>query len=572
MDLALRNGLIVDGSGAPGRVGDVGIADGRIALMGDEVPSAAREIDVTGQVVAPGFVDVHTHFDAQVFWDGTLSPSPLHGVTTVVSGNCGFTLAPTSDEDSDYLARMLSRVEGMPFEVVSAAVPFSWSSTAEYLDAIEGTLMPNAGFLVGHSALRRVVMHDAATERTATDEEIAQMCELLRAGLTAGGLGFSSTWSQSHSDHRGVPVPSRWADKRELVALCGVTGEFDGTSLEFIPGTMPFDPEVVELMADMSAAAQRPLNWNVLVVYDETLPQIPDLLAVSDLAAERGGRVVALTAPDAIRARLSFLSCFILDMLPDWQRFVAQPVEQRLADLRDPVRRAELGESASRCESPARIAANWGGYRLETHSAETARYDGWTVDEIAADRGITAWDALCDVVVADELKTTLILPALGTDEGSWAAKSALWTDPRVVVGASDAGAHLDMLDTFSYTTVVLGEGVRERGLVSLEQAVHLLTGRPAGLYGLRDRGILAQGAHADVVVFDPDRIGPGRTRTEFDLPGGAGRLYGEPNGISHVVVNGVPVVEKGEFRDARPGRVIRSGRDTATSLQSMEIG
>ena len=573
MDVALRNGLIVDGSGAPARVGDVGIVDGRIVLLGGDVPAAALEIDATDQVVAPGFVDVHTHFDAQVFWDGTLSPSPLHGVTTVVSGNCGFTLAPTTDEDSGYLARMLSRVEGIPFEAVRASVPFSWGSTAEYLDEIEGTLMPNAGFLVGHSALRRVVMHDAATERSATDHEIAQMCELLRAGLAAGGLGFSSTWSPSHSDHRGIPVPSRWADKRELLALCGVTGEFDGTSLEFIPGLTPFDSELAELMADMSVAAQRPLNWNVLVVYDETLSQISKLLAASDVAAARGGRVVALTAPGAVRARFSFLSGFVLDMLPGWDRFIGQSVERRLADLQDPVRRAELGESAARCDTGTmQLVADWGAYRLETHSAETACYDGWTVDEIAADRGATAWDALCDVVVADGMKTTMALPALGADDVSWAAKAALWRDPRVLLGASDAGAHLDMLDTFSYPAVVLGEGVRERGLVSLEEAVHLLACRPAALYGLRDRGVLVAGAHADVVVFDPNLIAPGLTRTRFDLPGGAGRLYGKPEGISHVFVNGVLVVENGEFCDARPGRVIRSGRDTTTALQSMEIG
>jgi len=254
LDVVIRGGEVVDGTGAPRRRADVGIADGKVVKIGEVTDDANTVIDATGKVVTPGFIDLHTHYDAQALWDSSLSPSPLHGVTTVMAGNCGFTIAPLTQQDGDYLMRMLARVEGMPLESLQQGVPWNWSSTAEYLDAVDGTLMPNAGFLVGHSALRRVVMHDDATKREATDEEIEKMCNLLRDGLRAGGMGFSSTWSTSHNDHTGVPVPSRHASRKELIDLCAVVGEFPGTTLEFIPAVGRFEDETFELMADMSAS------------------------------------------------------------------------------------------------------------------------------------------------------------------------------------------------------------------------------------------------------------------------------------------------------------------------------
>ncbi|MEI8323635.1 MAG: amidohydrolase family protein, partial [Actinomycetes bacterium] len=267
LDVLITGGDVIDGTGAVRRRADVGIVDGRITQVGTITESAHQTIDATGKVVTPGFIDLHTHYDAQAFWDTSLSPSPLHGVTTVIGGNCGFTIAPLTPQDGDYLMRMLARVEGMPLESLQQGLPWDWSTTAEYLDALDGTLMPNAGFLVGHSALRRVVMHDAANQREATDEEIEAMCNLLRDGLRAGGMGFSSTWSPSHNDHTGVPVPSRHGSRKELIALCAVVEEFPGTTLEFIPAVGEFAQETFELMGDMSAAANRPLNWNLLQVY-----------------------------------------------------------------------------------------------------------------------------------------------------------------------------------------------------------------------------------------------------------------------------------------------------------------
>jgi N-acyl-D-aspartate/D-glutamate deacylase len=267
LDVIIRGGQVIDGTGAPARRADVGVLDGRIVVVGDIDEPGRREVDADGLFVTPGFIDVHTHYDAQACWDGTLSPSPLHGVTSVFSGNCGFTLAPIEDQDKDYMLNMLSRVEGMPIEALESGVTWNWSTTAEYLDQFEGRVMPNVGFLVGHSALRRAVMHDEATERAATAAEIVAMRALLAAGLAAGGMGFSSTWSPTHTDHRGVPVPSRSATREELISLCEVAGQYPGTALEFIPDMGVFSDELKDLMASMSRVADRVLNWNMLMIY-----------------------------------------------------------------------------------------------------------------------------------------------------------------------------------------------------------------------------------------------------------------------------------------------------------------
>src|SRR3954447_2839531 len=294
LDLLIAGGTLLDGTGRPGRPAAIGVRDGRIVSIGDPETvdePARRTVDATDLVVAPGFIDIHTHYDAQAFWDPTLSPSPLHGVTTVIGGNCGFSIAPLTADDADYLMRMLSRVEGMPLESLQAGAPWDWRSTAEYLDRLDGTLVPNTGFLVGHSALRATVMHGDAVGKQATPEQIEAMKALLADGLRAGGLGFSSTWSRSHNDHEGNPVPSRHASREELLALCAVAGEHPGTTLEFIPEVGQFDDDTFALMGEMSRVANRPLNWNVLFVYAKNREVVEHQLAGNDLAAGQGGRV-----------------------------------------------------------------------------------------------------------------------------------------------------------------------------------------------------------------------------------------------------------------------------------------
>jgi N-acyl-D-aspartate/D-glutamate deacylase len=564
-DLLISDATVVDGTGAPRRHAGIAVSDGRITEVGAVTGPARRTIDAKGAIVSPGFIDVHTHFDVQGFWDPTLSPSPLHGVTTVLGGNCGFTVAPLDDDAAGYLMRMLARVEGMPLESLEQGVPWDWRSTGEYLDRLDGRLAVNAGFMVGHSAVRRVVMGAAATERTATPEELDQMKALLRDGLAAGAFGFSSTWSTTHNDAEGRPVPSRWADRNELVELASVCREFEGTSLEFLPSAFgPFSEEVSEVMVAMTVAAQRPLNWNIMVVSASTLPAWLDKLEVGSRAQAAGGKVVGLVIPETLSPRLCFRSGFVLDALPGWEKPMALPLDEKLALLRDPDERHRLNELAQQ-PGPARPLAHWADKELvETFSAETKRYEGRIVGEIATREGKDPFDVLCDIACADELRTQFITPRRPSTRADWEARVQVFRDPRAVIGASDAGAHLDMIATFNFSTVVLEKVVREEELLPLEEAVHLITEVPARLYGLRDRGTIVEGAHADLVVFDEGTVGTGPIHTRVDLPGGAGRLYAGATGIEHVIVNGVPIVSGDEFTDDRPGTLMRSGRDSAT--------
>ena len=564
LDLIIRGGQLIDGTGGPRRAASVGIAGGRVVAIGDVDDPAASVIDADGRVVAPGFIDVHTHFDAQVFWDPTLSPSPLHGVTTVMGGNCGFSVAPLNAAAAGYLMRMLARVEGMPLSALETGVPWNWRTTGEYLDTLENRLAVNAGFMVGHSAIRRVVMGEAATEREATEDEIAAMARLLHIGLEAGGLGFSSTMAESHHDGEGRPVPSRHASHAELLALAAVCAEHPGTSLEFLPSVGPtFSDSTINLMAELSRVARRPLNWNLLVAHQGNIAQCEAKLSVGDLAARRGGKVVALAMPMRVASRLNFLTGVILDMLPGWHDAMMLPPDRKLQLLSDPVERRRLAELAAGPEVPTQLN-NWAERRIvETSTEATERYRGRLVADIATEEGKEPFDALLDVVCADSLKTTFDTPMSAT-RADWEARLSVLEDPRALIGGSDAGAHLDMIGTFNYPTYLLAHAVREHELMTTERAVHLLTGAPARLYGLVDRGTITAGAAADVVIFDEDAIDTAPLTTRFDLPGGGPRLYAEGIGITHVVVNGTVIAEDGVFTEARPGAVLRSGRDTVS--------
>ncbi len=562
VDLVIRHADVVDGTGAPRHRADVAVHEGRVVAVGDVDEKGTREIDADGLAVTPGFVDVHTHYDAQVFWDPTLGPSPLHGVTSVFSGNCGFSIAPLVAREAEYLMTMLARVEGMPLDALAAGVPWSWQSTADYFAAIP-PLSVNAGFMVGHCALRRVVMGDAGTARAATPDEIAAMQQLLRDGLAAGGIGFSSSWADTHNDAHGEKVPSRFATLEELVALSGVCREFPGTSLEFIPTVGEFNEDHYDVMTRMSAAAGRPLNWNLLTVNAKNGSAVEQRLAAGDWARAHDGRVVALTVPEAPRPRLSFLSGFVLDALAGWAKPMSLAPADKLELLTDPQRRRELAQSAEGTSGLIRSIALWQIHEIiETFTPETKRFEGRTVGDIAAEQGKEPFDALCDIAVADGLRTAFSPPAVGNTKDDWAARVGVWRDERAVIGASDAGAHLDLLATFNYTTTVLAKAVREHEVLSLEEAVHLMTEVPASLYGMVDRGVLRAGAHADLVVLDPATVAPLPVQTVDDMPTGASRVYGGAAGIERVFVSGEEIVRGDAFTDARPGRVLRSGADT----------
>jgi N-acyl-D-aspartate/D-glutamate deacylase len=564
----IRDAEIVDGTGAPARHGDVGVSNGRIVAVGDVDEPAAKTLDAQGQTLAPGFVDLHTHYDAQLFWDPTASPSVQHGVTTVFGGNCGFTLAPAATDQHDYLTRMLARVEGMPLDALRAGLDWGWASFGDWLNRLDGRTAVNAGFLVGHSALRLAAMGSDAVGGAATPEQIEKMVAVLHDALAAGALGLSTSQSPTHNDGAGHPVPSRSASREELVALAAGVRAHPGTTLEaIIPGCLSgFTDDDIALLTDMSVAADRPLNWNLLGVSAANPDGHAKQLRASEISAQRGGRVVALTLPQAMKIRLSFLSGFVLDGLPGWRDTMHLPVPERLAALADPEVRRRLAEGASSKEAGMlRGLAQWDRLIIvETFAPENADATGRSVGEVAAARGGEPFDTLLDIVISDELRTGLSPALAGDDAADWRARAEVWRHPGAVIGGSDAGAHLDMMCGAIYTTSLLGRGVREHQVVTLEEAVRLITDVPARFYGLTERGRIAPGWHADLVMFDPATVDHGPERTRYDLPSGAPRLVADAYGITSVLVRGVEVCRDGAATGAMPGTVLRSGRDTET--------
>ena len=570
LDLKIAGGTIVDGTGQPGFAGDLGIRDGRIVALGKVEEDARETIDATGRVVAPGFVDSHTHYDAQVFWDPTLSPSCYHGVTTVIGGFCGFSIAPITAESAPYLQRMLSRVEGMPLATLEQAVPWNWASFGEFLSRIDGKAGLNCGFFAGHSAIRRAVMGERAVGEEATPADLEAMKALLDASLAEGALGLSTTISPTHNDYEGQPVPSRWASREEHLELASVVGRHEGTGLELLPN-LDFPEGTPELMADYSVAGQRAVNWNILMLNGKAnaWEVASRQLAVSDLARSKGGEVIALVAPVTPGVFKSLHNGVTFDAFPGlWRELFKQPVPERMQTLRDPAVRRQLAEDVASMPEEAALKTM---SRFEKHlvvstkCAANKAYEGRRVGDIAAEMGVSPLDAMLDVALADDLETVFQPDLGGEDSESWDQRRRLYADDRTLLGASDAGAHLDILDSFSFSTTVLSRAVREKGIMSLEAAVHELTERPACYFGLVDRGAIRLGAHADVVVFDPATIGRGPTYRRFDVPGGEEyRLYADAIGIDHVLVNGVEIVRNGKHTGALPGTVLRSGTDTRT--------
>ena len=576
MDLAVINATVVDGTGGPARTADVGVTDGRITTVVDAgtLDAAAVEagggtvVDAGGRVLAPGFIDPHTHYDAQLFWDPTGSPSNLHGVTTVIAGNCGFTLAPFIPGDQDYVARMMAKVEGMPLAALLDGVEWDWESFGEYLDRLEGNLGVNAGFLVGHCALRRKVMGPDAVGNEATPEQVGAMRALLAESIAQGGLGFSTTLARTHSDGDGNKVASRWATQDELLALAEVVAEHEGTTLEFASdGCLDgFPDDEVDFMIAFSRAGRRPLNWNVLTVDSHAPERYRNQLAAMDRCAAEGARVVALTMPVIVGMNMSFLNYCALNMMPDWGEILGLELPERMERLRDPSTRRFMEERAA---SPdAGVFARLTGWDLyvigDTFSAANEGLTGRRVGDIAAERGQGAFDTLLDIVLADDLRTVLWPGATDNDDESWRLRRDAWEHPAVMLGGSDAGAHLDRMQGANYPTRFIADCLRGRRLTTLEHAVQMMTSVPAELFGLRDRGVVREGAIADLVLLDPETVDSELLTLVDDLPGGTSRLYAGSVGIDHVWVGGTEVVRDGASTGARPGTVLRSGRDTET--------
>ena len=570
LDLIIKGGTVIDGTGSPGIVADLGIRDGRIVAIGTVTEGAVETFDATGLVVAPGIVDPHTHYDAQLLWDPTASPSSNHGVTTVIGGNCGFTLAPLVPGDADYLRKMMAKVEGMPLAALEHGTDWSWETFAEYLDRMDGNIAVNAGFLVGHCAIRRYVMGGEAIGNAADPQQVKAMRAELSAAIDAGALGFSFTNSSSHSDGEGEPVASRWATPDELIELCEETGLHEGTTLEgIVPGCLDmFADDEIELLGKMSAAANRPMNWNVLTVDARVPERVPRQLQASVRATELGGLVVPLTMPVQVPMNMSFNTFCGLWLIPGWQEILGVAVPERIQRLNDPDTRLkllELGQSPK--AGVFRRLADWGDYVIgTTYAPGNEPYRNRRVSEIAEEKGMSNFGTLLDIVIADELRTVLWPQPADDDGESWRMRAELWNDDRAMIGGSDAGAHLDRMCGAPYPTRFLADCIRGRQLIPIEKAIQLMTSRPAALFGLRDRGVLKEGARADVFVFDPATVDSEPAALVTDLPGDSARLTAGSHGVKRVLVNGVTIIVDGEATGATPGTVLRSGRDTATVL------
>ncbi|MGY5007442.1 N-acyl-D-amino-acid deacylase family protein [Streptomyces sp. 900105755] len=571
LDHVIKGATVVDGTGAPAFVADVGIRDGRIAVVGTVTEESRTSEDAAGLVLSPGFVDPHTHYDAQLFWDPYATPSLNHGVTTVAAGNCGFTLAPLNPgrpADADYTRRMMSKVEGMSLVALEEGAPWSWNSFGEYLDALEGRIAVNAGFMVGHCALRRYVMGPDAVGGQPSEEQLEEIVRLLHEAMDAGAWGFSTTQSSTHADGDGQPVASRHALPAELLALSKAVGEHEGTQIEaIVAGCLDqFSDAEIELFAEMSAVAGRPLNWNVLTV-DAAVPErVPRQLQASERARKAGGRVVALTMPILTPMNMSLGTFCALNLIPGWGPILGLPVRERIEKLRDADVRAQMLARANSKEAGVfRRLANFGRYVIgDTYSEANAGLSGRVVCDIAQERGQDPFHTLVEICAADDLRTVLWPMPTDNDPASWALRAETWQHEDVMLGGSDAGAHLDRMCGAPYTTRFIGDCLRGRKLLGLEQAVKMLTDDPARLFGLRERGRIAEGWHADLVLFDPERIAAGPATLVHDLPGDSPRLDSKAIGVRAVWVNGVEAIRDDVVSGTVPGKVLRSGRDTRT--------
>ncbi|KOG36969.1 aminoacylase [Streptomyces resistomycificus] len=571
LDHLIKGATVVDGTGAPAFTADVGIRDGRVATVGKSTEEARTSEDAHGLVLAPGFVDPHTHYDAQLFWDPYATPSLNHGVTTVAAGNCGFTLAPLNParpQDADYTRRMMSKVEGMSLVALEEGAPWSWHGFGEYLDALEGRIAVNAGFMVGHCALRRYVMGPDAVGGQPSAEQLDEMLRLLHEAMEAGAWGLSTTQSSTHSDGDGEPVASRHALPAELLALSRAVGEHEGTQIEaIVAGCLDqFSDAEIDLFVEMSAAAGRPLNWNVLTIDSAVPERVPRQLLASERARKAGGRVVALTMPILTPMNMSLGTFCALNLIPGWGPILGLPVPERIERLRDPdVRAGMLERAVSKEAGVFRRLANFGRYVIgDTYSEANRGLSGRVVEDIAAERGQDPFQCLVEICAADGLRTVLWPMPTDNDPASWALRAETWQHEDVLLGGSDAGAHLDRMCGAPYTTRFIGDCLRGRRLASLEQAVKMLTDDPARLFGLRERGRIREGFHADLVLFDPERIAAGTATLVHDLPGDSPRLDSKALGIRAVWVNGVEAIRDDVVSGAVPGKVLRSGRDTRT--------
>ena len=549
--LVIRNGRIVDGTGSAGYAGDLAITDGKIVAVGAYTGTGLTEIDAGGMVVAPGFIDIHTHYDPQICWDKLATPSLEHGVTTVVMGNCSLSLAPVRPNQKTKLIRMFEKIEDIKEATFDAAVAFDWETFGDYLEKIRPGLGINVGALVGHSAIRYYVMGTDSQERIATDDEIAQMCAIMEGAMAAGALGLSTSYVDIDED--GRPVPSRLADMREKIALCHAMAKSGRGVLQTVPYFIDIEQQLanIEELGDISLATGVVCSI-APITYNPTAPENwSRSLAKLEDQQKRGAKVFGQSMPRSfdINIILSETS-FLLYPVRKWDMLMKLPLAGRIVAFADPVARPVLVESAERRIMP--LLKNMAVGRV--YASENQQYLGRKLPKIALATGKSVADIMLDIAVADGLRTEFqIRGAIHADPE---IVSIILDHPLIHIGGSDAGAHVTQFCGAGDTCDMLERYVRGYGKMSVERAVHRMTGEPAKAWGVRGRGTLETGQAADVVIFDPATIARGEEIFVNDFPGGASRYVRHATGIDKVIVNGAVVLDRGQYTEARTGEIV----------------
>jgi N-acyl-D-aspartate/D-glutamate deacylase len=552
-DLLIRNGTVVDGTGEPGFRGDVAVRDGRIVGVGAVTGEARRVVDAAGKVVAPGFIDPHTHFDAQLLWDGFAKPALEHGVTTIVPGNCSLSLAPLRAEHRMKLVGMFNQIEEMPLKAFKEGVVWDWETFGEYLARIRKGLAINVALLVGHSVLRLWVMRDAAMERTATPDEVAQMQDVLRECLDAGAVGLSTSYVDM--DERLLPVPSRYADAAELDAMAAVLGEF-GRMLQIVPEFYDADLTIarIDQLAELSLRHNIPTTFSPLFVNAENVEAVNRVMRRVDEQFARGARVWPQVQTRPIDISFCFAVPSLLFMrLPSWYRIMRFGApEEIVAAFSDPARRETLIAEAAPYKNL------WPTVTLRyVNTAANQPLVGKTLAEIAELRETTPIDAMIDISIEENLDAHFLSAGMGHNDDVEVGR--LLAHPRVHIGASDGGAHILSFSTYGDTGYLLGHFVRDVKSMSLESAVKKVTSDTAAIWGIPDRGLLKTDQVADIVIFDPRTIDRGVETYVADVPGDGSRYVRDSRGVSEVFVGGdLAWSAEGGYEDAQgeilPGR------------------
>jgi len=556
-DLLIKNGRIIDGSGRPAFNGDVAVARGRIVELGRLDGPARRVIEADGRVVAPGFVDNHCHYDAQVLWDPLCTFSSHHGATTVIIGNCSLALAPVKAHEREKLAGMLSYVEAIPMDVLQAGVPWSWETFPEYMGAIGQRLGVNVGTLIGHSAVRLYAMGEDCSERPATDAELEAMRGMVREALEAGALGLSITRNMNHFDIAGKRIPAACAPESELFALADVLREVGTGVIQCGGGT---NPELQDgLLSRIAQACGRPIMYNTLLEQARQPGRWRKHLAHVEATARQGIRAIPLCNPGSVVNRFTMKNCQVFRGMPTWLPILQASDDEKLRAYRDPATRATLRAEVEAPLGPdSTFSKRWDLMVVEEPKlAKNRDLRGRHVAEIAKAQGKDPVDAFLDLAVEEELDTVFSLGEINMDTE---AVAQILGSPYAVVGLSDGGAHVQFHSNVSNPTRLLGYWVREKGIMSLELAVRRLTFDSASAFGIYDRGLLQPGMAADLVVFDPDTVRPVPEDVVHDFPSNGWRMRELAEGIHYTVVNGEVLMEKGTHTGSYPGRVLHNAR------------